>query len=87
MFSTESEISRSEVKKIEKLELEWEIILTEEFIRKWQEISNLKKKKRIEELREWYKENVTNCKSCNKPRIKRYMYENEEKLIVCKIVY
>jgi hypothetical protein len=80
----EYEISRSEVKEIEELELEWEIVLTEEFIRKWQEISNLKKRKRMEEFREWYRENVTNCKSCNESRIKQYMYENEEKLIVCK---
>jgi hypothetical protein len=84
MFSMEYEISRSEVKKIEKLELEWKIVLTEEFMGKWRKISNLKKKKRMEELREWHRENVTNCKSCNEPKIKRYMYENEEKLIVCK---
>jgi hypothetical protein len=84
MFGIEYEISRSEVKKIEKFELEWEIVLTEEFMKKWQEISNLKKEKRMEEIRKWYKENVTNCKSCNEPRIKQYMYKNEEKLIVCK---
>jgi hypothetical protein len=70
MFSMEYEISRLEVKKIEKFELEWEIVLTEEFMKKWREISNLKKKKRIEEFRKWYRENVTNCKSCNEPRIK-----------------
>jgi hypothetical protein len=83
-FGMEYKMSRWEVKEIEELELEWEIVLTEEFVKKWQEISNLKKRKRMEELRKWYRENVTNCKSCNEPRIKQYMYENEEKLIVCK---
>jgi hypothetical protein len=34
MFGTEYEISRLEVKKIEKLELEWEIVLTEKFMEK-----------------------------------------------------
>jgi hypothetical protein len=38
----------------------------------------------MEELRKWHGENVTNCESCNEPRIKQYMYENEEKLILCK---
>jgi hypothetical protein len=28
--------------------------------------------------------NVVNCGKCNERRVKQYMYENQEKLIVCK---
>jgi hypothetical protein len=78
------EMERSEIKKLEKLDIEKEIILTEEFINKWWEVSNLSEKKMLEELEEWFKKNVINCGKCNERRVKKYMHETEEKLMLCK---
>jgi hypothetical protein len=68
------EIERSEVKKLEKLNIEKEIILTEEFINK----------KMLEELEEWFIKNVVDCGKCNERRVRKYMHETEEKLMLCK---
>jgi hypothetical protein len=78
------EMERSEVKKLEKLDIEKEIILTEEFINKWWEVSNLSEKKMLKELEEWFIKNVVNCGKCNERRVKKYMHETKEKLILCK---
>jgi hypothetical protein len=78
------EMERSEVEKLEKLDIEKEIILIEEFINKWWEVSNLSEKKMLEELEEWFIKNVIDCGKCNERRVRKYMYETEEKLILCK---
>jgi hypothetical protein len=78
------EMERSEVEKLEKLNIEKEIILTDEFINKWWEVSNLSEKKMIEELEEWFIKNVVKCGKCNEERVRKYMHETEEKLILCK---
>jgi hypothetical protein len=78
------EMERSEVEKLEKLDIEKEIILIDEFINKWWEVSNLSEKKMLEELEEWFIKNIVDCEKCNERRVKQYMYENEEKLIICK---
>jgi hypothetical protein len=78
------EMERSEVEKLEKLDIKKEIILTEEFINKWWEVSNLGEKKILEELEEWFIKNVIDYGKCNEKRVRKYMHETEEKLMLCK---
>jgi hypothetical protein len=78
------EMKRLKVKKLERFDIKREIILTDEFIIKWWEISNLSEAKILEELKEWFTKNVEVCDKCNKRRVRKYMYENEEEFILCK---
>jgi hypothetical protein len=78
------EMEKSEVEKIEKLNIEKEIILTDEFMDKWWKISNFSEEKRLEEIREWSNRSVMNCNKCNKRRVRKYMHETEEELMLCK---
>jgi hypothetical protein len=78
------EMEKSEVEKLRKLDIEREIILTDEFINKWWEVSNLSEKKMLEELEEWFIKNALDCEKCNKKRVRKYMHETEEKLTICK---
>jgi hypothetical protein len=38
----------------------------------------------LEELEEWFIKNIVECGKCNERRVRKYIHETEEKLVLCK---